>query len=75
MINLEENLSNQTLEDILHMATMNSYEAIKDSNFEMDGLEKEKRLIILENFIKYFEKYEYFEICEELKNEILKLKI
>ena len=61
--------------DILHKSMWNSYEEIKKSNFEMDGMEDYKRIEILESFLlPYFVKYEYFEIAKELTEQIKLIK-
>jgi hypothetical protein len=61
--------------DILHKSMWNSYEEIKKSNFEMDGMEDYKRIEILEFFLlPYFVEYEYFEIAKELSEQIKLIK-
>lgn len=61
--------------DILHKSMWNSYEEIKKSNFEMDGLEDYKRIEILEFYLlPYFVKYEEFEVAQELKDQINLIK-
>jgi hypothetical protein len=61
--------------DILHKSMWNSYEEIKKSNFEMDGMEYYTRIEILEFFVlPYFVKYEYFEIAKELTEQIKLIK-
>jgi len=57
--------------DILHKSMWNSYEEIKKSNFEMGGMEDDKRIEILEFYLlPYFIKYEEFEIAQELTTQI-----
>jgi hypothetical protein len=61
--------------DILHKSMWNSYKEIKKSNFEMDGLENDKKIEILEFYLlPYFVKYEEFEIAQELTVQINLIK-
>lgn len=61
--------------DILHKAMWNSYCEVKHDNFKMDGLDDEQKLEILEFYLlPYFIKYEEFEICIELKEQINLIK-
>jgi hypothetical protein len=61
--------------DILHKAMWNSYNKVKEDNFKMEGLDDIQQLEILEFFLlPYFIKYEYFEVCNELKEKINLIK-
>ena len=61
--------------DVLHKVMWNSYEEIKKSNFDMDGMEDFKKIEILEFFLlPYFVKYEEYEIANELKKQINLIK-
>lgn len=52
-----------------------TYEDAKRSNYKMNGLEDYKRIAILEDFLlPYFIKYEEYEVCKELKNQIELIK-
>jgi hypothetical protein len=61
--------------DILHKSMWNSYYEVKHDNFKMDGLEDEQKIEILEFYLlPYFIKYEEFEICVELNEQINLIK-
>lgn len=61
--------------DIMHKAMWTIYDRIKESNYEMGGMETDMRIQILENYLlPYFIEYEEFEICDELNKNIIKLK-
>ena len=61
--------------DILHKAMYNSFCEVKKDNFKMDGLEDNQKIEILEFYLlPYFIKYEKFEICVELNEQINLIK-
>jgi len=61
--------------DILHKAMYNSFCEVKKDNFKMDGLEDNQKIEILEFYLlPYFIKYEEFEICTELNEQINLIK-
>ena len=68
MMNLNKDMSNY---DLLNKVMWETYNGVKKSDFNMDGLESHKRLEILENYLlPYFIKHEEYEICNELKKQI-----
>ena len=67
-MNLNKDMCNY---DLLNKVMWETYNGVKKSDFQMDGLESHKRLEILENYLlPYFIKYEEYEICNELKKQI-----
>ena len=59
--------------EILDRAMWNSYQTMKDDNFQFDGYSNEDKIMMINYILPYFEMIEEYDICEELKNKITKL--
>jgi len=56
--------------EILGRAMWNSYQTMKDDNFQFDGYSNEDKIMMINHILPYFEMIEEYDICEELKNKI-----
>ena len=56
--------------EILDRAMWNSYQTMKDDNFQFDGYSNEDKIMMINHILPYFEMIEEYDICEELKNKI-----
>jgi len=59
--------------EILGRAMWNSYQTMKDDNFQFDGYSNEDKIMMINHILPYFEMIEEYDICEELKNQIEKI--
>ena len=59
--------------EILDKAMWNSYQTMKDDNFQFDGYSNEDKIMMINHILPYFEMIEEYDICEELKNKIEKI--
>jgi hypothetical protein len=59
--------------EILDSAMWNSYQTMKDDNFQFDGYSNEDKIMMINHILPYFEMIEEYDICEELKNQIEKI--
>jgi len=58
--------------EILDSAMWNSYQTMKDDNFQFDGYSNEDKIMMINHILPYFEMIEEYDICEELKNQMEK---
>jgi hypothetical protein len=56
--------------EILDSAMWNSYQTMKDDNFQFDGYSNEDKIMMINHILPYFEMIEEYDIYEELKNQI-----
>ena len=56
---------------ILHKSMWNMYQTMKEDNFQFDGYSNDDKIMMINHILPYFEKIEEYEICKELKNQIL----
>ena len=54
--------------EILDSAMWNSYQTMKDDNFQFDGYSNEDKIMMINHILPYFEMIEEYDICEELKD-------
>jgi hypothetical protein len=57
--------------EILDKSMWNMYQTMKDDNFQFDGYSNEDKDMMINHILPYFEKIEEYEICKELKNQII----
>lgn len=57
--------------EILDKAMWNIYQTMKDDNFQFDGYSNDWQMMMINHILPYFEKIEEYEICKELKNQII----
>lgn len=56
--------------EILDRAMWNSYQTMKDDNFQFEGYSTEDVDMMINHVLPYFEKIDEYEICSELKQHI-----
>ena len=56
--------------DILDRSMWNTYQIMKEDNFQFDGYSNDDKIMMINHILPYFEKIEEYEICKELKNQI-----
>ena len=64
---MKENLE----KDILDKSMWNMYQTMKDDNFQFDGYSNDDKIMMINHILPYFEKIEEYEICKELKSQII----
>lgn len=57
--------------EILDKSMWNMYQTMKDDNFQFDGYSNDDKIMMINHILPYFEKIEEYEICKELKNQII----
>ena len=56
--------------EILDRAMWNTYQTMKDDNFQFDGYSNEDKVMMINYILPYFEKIEEYEVCKELYSQI-----
>jgi len=49
----------------------NMYQTMKDDNFQFEGYSNDDKIMMINHILPYFEKIEEYEICKELKSQII----
>jgi hypothetical protein len=57
--------------EILDKSMWDMYQTMKDVNFQFDGYSHEDKVVMINHILPYFEKIEEYEICKELRNQII----
>jgi hypothetical protein len=57
--------------EILNESMWNMYQTMKDDNFQFDGYSNDHKIMMINHILPYFEKIEEYEICKELKSQII----
>ena len=57
--------------EILDKSMWNMYQTMKDDNFQFDGYSNDDKIMMINHILPYFEKIEEYEICKELKSQII----
>ena len=56
--------------DILDRSMWNTYQIMKEDNFQFDGYYNDDKIMMINHILPYFEKIGEYEICKELKSQI-----
>lgn len=56
--------------EILDKSMWNTYQTMKDDNFQFEGYSNDDKIMMINHILPYFEKIEEYEICKELRNRI-----
>jgi hypothetical protein len=57
--------------EILNESMWNMYQTMKDDNFQFEGYSNDDKIMMINHILPYFEKIEEYEICKELKSQII----
>ena len=57
--------------EILNESMWNMYQNMKDDNFQFEGYSNDDKIMMINHILPYFEKIEEYEICKELKSQII----
>ncbi len=57
--------------EILDKSMWNMYQTMRDGNFQFDGYSNDDKIMMINHILPYFEKIEEYEICKELKSQII----
>jgi len=57
--------------EILNESMWNMYQTMKDDNFQFEGYSNDDKIMMINHILPYFEKIEEYEICKELRNQII----
>ena len=57
--------------EILDKSMWNMYQTMKDDNFQFEGYSNDDIIMMINHILPYFEKIGEYEICKELKNQII----
>jgi hypothetical protein len=57
--------------EILDKSMWNMYQTMRDCNFQFDGYSNDDKIMMINHILPYFEKIEEYEICKELKSQII----
>ena len=57
--------------EILNESMWNMYQTMKDDNFQFEGYSNDDKIMMVNHILPYFEKIGEYEICKELKSQII----
>ena len=57
--------------EILNESMWNMYQTMKDDNFQFEEYSNDDKIMMINHILPYFEKIEEYEICKELKSQII----
>lgn len=62
------------LNEVLDKAMNAQLDVAKYNNWEMKGLDRDKKILVLEHLKKYFVKVEDYELCNEIQIQLDKIQ-